>query len=67
MVDCSIEHLVDIALEDVCGSSVRIVQYPNFSLVEVVLFRVYSIPYKSLPILSGEISKGEGSSEVVVG
>ena len=67
MINYSIEYLVDITLEDVCGSSMCIVQHPNFSLVKVVLFRVYSIPNKSLPILSSEISKGEGSSEVVVG
>ena len=67
MVNSSIKHLVDIALEDMYGSLMCIVQHPDFSLVKVVLFRVYSIPDKSLPVLSSEISKGEGSSEVVVG
>ena len=66
MVDCSVEHLVDITFKDMCGPSMHVSQHPNFSLIKATLFRVYSISDECLLILSSKISKGDGSSEVVV-
>jgi len=66
MIDCSIEHLVDIIFKDVYGLLMYILQYSNFKLVKAIVFRVYSISDTDLSILSSKISKGNRSSEVVV-
>ena len=67
MVDCSIEHLVNVVLEKERSSLMRISQHLYLSLIPGHVLSTYAIFDKCIPILSTEIRKGNSSGKVVEG
>jgi len=65
MVDCSIEHLVNVVLEKKRGSLIHILQHLYLSLILEHVLSTYAIFDKHIPILSTEIRKGNSSGKVV--
>ena len=65
MVDCSIEHLVNVVLEKERSSLMCILQYLYLSLILGHVLSAYAIFDKCIPILSTEIRKGNSSGKVV--
>ena len=65
MVDCSIEHLVNIVLEKKRSSLIYILQYLYLSLILGHVLSAYAIFDKHIPIFSTEIRKGNSSGKVV--
>jgi len=64
VVDCSIEHLINIVFEDVGGASMHISQHQHFNLIPRGVLRVCAIPDKYFPVFSAEVSKGNSGGEV---
>ena len=65
MVDCSIEHLVNVVLEKKRSFLMHILQHLYFSFIPGHMLSAYAIFDKCIPILSTEIRKGNSSSKVV--
>ena len=65
MVDCSIEHLVNVVLEKERSFLMHILQYLYLSFILEHVLSTYSIFDKCIPILSTEIRKGNSSGKVV--
>ena len=65
IVDCSIEHLVNIVLEKERSSLMCISQHLYLSLILEHVLSAYAIFDKHIPILSTEIRKGNSSGKVV--
>jgi len=65
MVDCSIEHLVNVVLEKERSSLMCILQYLYLSLILGHVLSAYAIFDKCIPILSTEIRKENSSGKVV--
>ena len=65
MVDCSIEHLVNVVLEKERSSLMCISQHLYLSLILGHVLSAYTIFDKCIPILSTEIKKGNSSGKVV--
>jgi len=65
MVDCSIEHLVNVVLEKKRSFLICILQYLYLSLIPGYVLSIYAIFDKYIPILSTEIRKGNSSGKVV--
>ena len=64
MVDCSIEHLINIVFEDVDGASMHISQHQHLNLIPRSVLRVCAIPDKCFLVFSTEVSKGNSGGEV---
>jgi len=65
MVDCSIEHLVNVVLEKERSSLICISQHLYLSLIPGYVLSTYAIFDKCILILSTEIRKGNSSGKVV--
>ena len=65
MVDCSIEHLVNVVLEKERSSLMHILQHLYLSFIPGHVLSAYAIFDKHIPILSTEIRKGNSSGKVV--
>ena len=67
IVDCSIEHLVNVVLEEKRSFLMHISQHLYLSLILGHVLSTYAIFDKCIPILSTEIRKGNSSGKVVEG
>jgi len=65
MVDCSIEHLVNVVLEKERSSLMCISQHLYLSFIPEHVLSAYTIFDKRIPILSTEIRKENSSGKVV--
>ena len=65
MVDCSIEHLVNIVLEKEKSFLICILQHLYLSLIPEHVLSAYAIFDKCISILSTEIRKENSSGKVV--
>jgi len=65
IIDCSIEHLINIVLEKKKGSLMHILQYLYLSFIPRYMLSTYTILHKCIPILSTKIRKGNSSGKVV--
>ena len=64
MIDCSIEHLINIVFEGMSGASMRISQHQHFNLILGGVFRVRAVPDECFPIFSTEVSKENSDGKV---
>ena len=64
MVDCSIEHLINIVLEIMSGVSMRISQHQHLNFIPEGVLRVCAVPNKCFPVFSTEVSEGNSDSKV---
>jgi len=64
VIDCSIEHLINIVFEDMGGASMHILQHQHLNLILRGVLRVCAIPAKCFPVFSAEVSEGNSSGEV---
>ena len=64
MVDCSIEHLINIVFEGMSGTPMHISQYLHLNLILRSVLRVCAVPDKCFPVFSAEVSKGNSDGEV---
>ena len=65
IVDCSIEHLVNVVLEKERSFLIYILQHLYLSLISGHVLSAYAIFDKCIPILSTKIRKGNSSGKVV--
>ena len=63
MVDCSIEHLINITFENVGGTLMHILQHQDLHIIPSSVLRVGAVPNECLPTFSTEVSKGNSGSE----
>jgi len=63
MVNCSIEHLVNVVLEKERSSLIYILQYLYLYLILRYMLSTYAIFDKYIPILSTEIRKGNSDGK----
>ena len=63
MVNCSIEHLVNVVLEKERSSLIYILQYLYLYLILRYILSTYAIFDKYIPILSTEIRKGNSDGK----
>ena len=64
MVDCSIEHLINIVLEGMSGTSMCILQYQYLNFILGGVLRVYTISDECFPIFSTKVSKENSDGKV---
>ena len=64
MVDCSIEHLINIVLEDMSDIPIRISQYQYLNLIPRSVLRVCAISDKCFLVFSTEVSEGNSDGKV---
>ena len=64
MIDCSIEHLINIVLEGMSGTLMRISQHQHFHFIPRGALRVCAVPDKCFPVLSAEVGKENSDGEV---
>jgi len=65
IIDCSVEHLIDIVLEKKRSSLMCISQHLYLSLIPRYVLSTYAIFDKYIPILNTEIRKGNSNGKVV--
>jgi len=54
IVDCSIEHLINIVLEGMSGTPMHISQHQHFHFIPGAVLRVCAIPDECFPIFSAD-------------
>ena len=64
MVDCSIEHLINIVFEGMSGTPMRISQHQYLDLIPRSVLRVCAVSDKCFPVFSAEVSEGNSDSKV---
>jgi len=64
VVDCSIEHLINIVLEGMSSTPMCISQHQHFYFILRGVLRVCAVPDECFPIFSAEVSKGNSNSKV---
>ena len=64
VVDCSIEHLIDIVLEGMSGISMHILQHQHLNFIPGGVLRVCAVPDKCFPVFSIEVSEGNSNGKV---
>ena len=64
MVDCSIKHLINIALEGMSGALMRISQHQYLNFILGGVLRVCAVPDECFPIFSAEVSEGNSDGKV---
>ena len=64
MVDCSIEHLINIVLEGQSGTLMHISQHLYLYLIPRYILRADTISDKCIPVFSTEVSKENSGGEV---
>ena len=64
MVDCSIEHLINIVLEGMSSTPMHISQHQHLDLIPRSVLKVCAILDECFPIFSTEVSKGNSDGKV---
>ena len=64
MVDCSIEHLINIVLEGMSGASMRISQYQHLNFIPAIVLGICAVPDECFLIFSAEVGKGNSDGKV---
>ena len=64
VVNCSIEHLINIVLESMSSTLMHISQHQYLDLILRSVLRVCAVPDKCFPIFSAEVSKGNSNGKV---
>ena len=64
MINCSIEHLINIVFEGMSGTPMCILQHQHLNLIPGGILRVSTVSDKCFLVLSAEVSKGNSDSEV---
>ena len=65
MVDCSIEHLINIVLKGMSSTPMRISQHQHFHFIPRGVLRVCAVPDECFPIFSAEVSEGTVTVKLV--
>jgi len=64
VVDCSIEHLINIVLEGMSGALMCISQHQHLNFILGDVLRICTVPDKYFPVFSAEVSKGNSDGKV---
>ena len=64
MVDCSIEHLINIVFEGMSGASMRILQHQHLNFILGGVLRVCAILDECFLVFSTEVSEGNSDGKV---
>jgi len=64
VVNCSIEHLINIVLEGISGVSMHISQHQHLNFILGGVLRVCAVPDKCFPVFSAEVSKRNSDGKV---